>query len=193
MKRIATLLTVLCAAALLPPAASAAPGNAGLSRLFGIARVTDTIVIPPEWGGIWDVVDTTYDCSGNFNDTSTEPDTLCPGVRVVDSGEMGVDWSCTGSADANSVNVTCTGTMEAFPDCDATYTYVLSGTRSGDTYFVVLTMSVTYAGSAKGCDLIPTWCTQTNSHGTRTAPTPAEYCQTPTRSRSWGELKVRYH
>ncbi|MCC6350038.1 MAG: hypothetical protein IT347_10670 [Candidatus Eisenbacteria bacterium] len=192
MKQIATLFLVLCASALLPAMASAGQKNIGLTRIFGTAHVAASITIPPEWGGIWDVTDSTYDCLGNFQSVDTEPDTLCPGTQVIGDDENPVVWDCSGTADANSVNVTCTGSSELMPDCVANYTYTISGTRSSDSYFVVTTISITYSGTAKGCDMIPPYCSQNNSHGIRTAPTPVSYCQTPVRPGTWGELKVRY-
>lgn len=192
MNRTATLVVLVCASVLLPAAARAESPTGGLKHLLGVARVADTIVIPQEWGGIWASDDSTYDCLGALESVSASTDTLCPGEPVGNTGQVDLTWSCTGTVDANSVNVTCTGSIELVPNCLAIYTYSLAGTRSGDTYFVAGTTSVTYSGSATGCDLIPPSCTQVNSHGTRTGPAPVEYCQTPALPTTWGRLKVRY-
>lgn len=193
MTRVSLLLFfTLCAIALLPGSAAAAKAPAGLRQIFGIAAATDAIVIPPEWGGIWTYADTSYDCGGTYMFEDAGEDTLCPGAVVVDPGIFPVSYNCTGSADATTVNLTCSGVAEIITDCTATYTYSLNGTRTGDTYFVVYTMSIEYSGTAVGCDLIPDECLQTNTHGTRTGPVPIEYCQTPVLPGSWGQLKVRY-
>jgi hypothetical protein len=185
-------MLMFCVLTLLPGSASAAKPASGIKQLFGIAAASDVIVIPQEWGGIWTSVDSTYDCTGAFQFVDGSADTLCPGAVVVDPGLFPITYDCTGNADATTVNVECSGSAELMPDCMATYTYSMHGTRSGDSYFMVSSISTSYSGTAKGCDLVPSSCTQFNSHGTRTGPAPIEYCQTPALPSSWGELKVRY-
>ena len=191
MIRIATPMFLLCALALLPGSASPARLQPGMKQLFGIAAA-NAVVIPQEWGGIWTYADSTYDCVGELLYEDAGSDTLCPGAVVVEPAVFPVVFDCTGGADATTVNVVCTGSAEVFANCLATYSLSMHGTRTGDTYFVVSTTRLDYSGTAIGCDLIPDECTQTNTHGTRTGPTPIEYCQTPALPRSWGDLKVRY-
>ncbi len=192
MHKVTIPMLAFCALTLLTGNASAAKPASGIKQLFGIAGASATIVIPQEWGGIWTSVDSTYDCGGPLQFVDGSVDTLCAGAVIVDPVTFPISYTCTGSADATTVDVTCSGATEIIPDCMATYTLTLHGTRSGDSYFMVSTMSTSYSGSAEGCDLIPDDCVQTNSHGTRTGPAPIEYCQTPALPSSWGELKVRY-
>lgn len=193
MLRFATLV-FLCAGVLaLSPGVSRAAGDTGgLKKMLKAARITDTIVIPQEWGGIWSSVDSTYDCSGTFDFVESYEDTLCPGEVVVDEQQLPVTFNCTGSATATTVDVECTGTDDSDPDCVITFSYSIHGTRSGDTYFVVATTQISAAGPGLGCEFFPSSCTQLNSRGTRIGPTPVEYCQTPVAPTSWGRLKVQY-
>ena len=192
MFRNAMLTVLLFASMTIPAIADAAPSKSGLGRAPGIAGGGGSIVIPVEWGGIWAVEDSSYDCNGLFDTVEAGSDTLCPGASVMDSGESPIQMNCTGSADATTVNVTCSGSMEIMPDCQMTITTTLHGTRTGETYFVVSTQEITYSGTAPECGLVQGSCTQTNSHGTRTEPTPTQYCQTPAIPTTWGKLKVRY-
>lgn len=185
-------IAMLLAATMLPGAASAEPTTAGLKRQLVITRAAATIVVPAEWGGIWTVTDSTYDCSGVLQSVASSTDTLCPGEPAFDPQQSPVQIDCTGSADATTIDVICTGTSEVFPDCEASFTSSLQGTRSGETYFVVSTTRIEYSGTAPECDFLPDFCMQVNSHATRTAPAPVAYCQTPARPTSWGTLKVRY-
>ena len=192
MFRKAFLLVALFASTMLPGIASGEPMNAGLKRHLATTRASATIVVPVEWGGIWSVTDSTYDCAGVLQSVESTSDTLCPGEQTVDPQQFPGTFDCTGSADATNIDVTCSGTSELFPDCSSTFSSSLRGTRTGENYFVVSTVEVTYSGTAEGCDLVPGYCLQVNSHATRTAPTPTEYCQTPVRPTTWGNLKVRY-
>jgi hypothetical protein len=66
------------------------------------------------------------------------------------------------------------------------------GTRTGDTYSSVTTISTVTSGPSDPCDLFPDDCNQFNSHGTRIGPADPVYCATPTLPTTWGELKNRY-
>jgi len=192
MRRDLVPTVLLFVLTLLPGSATAGRPAAGIRQLFGIAAGTGAIIVPQEWGGIWTSVDSTYDCTGGFQFVDGSADTLCPGAVIVDPVVFPISYTCTGSADATTVTVNCSGSTEIAPDCMATYTLTLQGTRTGDTSFMVSTMSTTYSGTGEFCDFIPDECVQTNSHGTRTGPAPSEYCQTPALPKSWGEVKVRY-
>jgi hypothetical protein len=191
MKRLAVLMLLVSASTMVPGIAAAERTSPiGLREFMGI--INGTIVIPPEWDGIWMIEDSTYDCTGAFMDTSApEPDTLCAGAAIVPD-DVPFSFTCSGSATATTVDVTCVGSEEIVPDCTLTFTYSLRGTRSGDTFFVVTTISQSYDGTAEGCDLIPDSCEQINNHAIRTGPAPPAYCATPALPSTWGELKVRY-
>lgn len=188
MKRLAAGLFVLSIVLILPSSAMAERGPMTLKQVMGFIH-GGTIVIPPEWDGVWDYSDSTYDCTGSLQGTDSGTDTLCAGAEAYDAGP---NFSCTGSADATTISIKCSGTEQFMPDCVAVYHYDIDGTRVGNTAFLVSTVTVTYEGTAIGCDLNPASCTQFNSHTTRTGPAPADYCATPVRPSTWGELKIRY-
>jgi hypothetical protein len=146
------------------------------------------IIVPVEWSGVWLIQDSTYDCPNVFKSTSTMQDTLCTGHVL----EGNPTYVCTGSATATTFQQTCDGSFNLFPDCDAIFHLEIHGTRSGDSYTSVSTITVTTSGTGTGCDLYPPSCTQINSRGTRIAPEPAAYCASPVRESTWGALKVLY-
>ena len=150
--------------------------------------INGSITVPPEWAGIWQSTDSTYDCTGAFTGTDTFLDTLCAGVTF----EADTSFSCTGGADANTYTQHCFGSGEVFPDCNYTFDIQTNGTRTGDSFFSVSVFSTTYSGTGKGCDFFPDSCIQTNSHSTRIGPAPAAYCATPVQGTSWGRVKSQY-
>ncbi len=173
----------------LPVLAHAAPPRA--EQILRAARAA--IVLPVEWDGVWTTADSVYDCSGAFQNTDAGADTLCGGKDYLTGGpDPGLWFDCTGTATSTTIDVTCTGSQEVFPNCMANYTITTHGTRSGDTFYIVSTFALDYTGTGEGCELIQPYCEQTNSHGTRTGPAPTLYCSVPTRTQSWGELKIRY-
>lgn len=182
MKRLALGLFVLMLSA------GSAAANPFASRHHAPTLLGGSITVPPEWAGIWSVVDTFYTCIGAFQSTSTTLDTLCAGTKF----EQDTTFTCTGSITADTFQQSCSGSGELFPNC--TYTFLLesNGTRSGDTFNSVSTFSTSYSGTGKGCDLFPDNCTQTNSHATRIGPAPTAYCATPAVSTSWGKVKNHY-
>ena len=150
--------------------------------------INGSITVPPEWAGIWQSTDSTYDCNGVFQSTSTTLDTLCAGVTF----ESDTTFSCSGSVDANTYTQHCSGSGEVFTDCTYTFDIQTHGTRSGDSFFSVSVFSTTYTGTGKGCDFLPDDCTQINTHSTRLGPAPSAYCATPVESTSWGRVKSLY-
>lgn len=188
MKRLALVL-LLCPS-FLPFASGSAHGAAALPQdLFRAARAA--IVTPLEWDGLWNSVDSTYTCTGTFQGTGASLDTICGGKECQPPG-MTFALDCTGTADATTIDMTCTATVEVVPDCFASFTVVTRGTRTGDTAFTVSTVSTTYSGTALGCDLMPPSCTQRNSHATRIGSAPADYCLTPAKRARWSDLKLLY-
>lgn len=176
---------VLVATACAVSSASAAPP---VPVRHGPAILGGNITVPPEWAGIWQSTDSTYDCNGVLKSVSTSLDTLCAGVTFYQDPS----FTCTGTADADSYFQHCTGGGEIFTDCNYSFDLVSHGTRSGDTFFGVSVFQTSYSGTGKGCDLFTPSCQQINSHTTRTGPAPAEYCASPTLPSSWGSLKSRY-
>lgn len=150
-----------------------------------------SVVAPPEWDGFWATIDSVYTCAGVFQSTSIGADTICGGKDYSSRPPgTGIELQCTGNADATTIDVTCTGSGPVFADCDADYTVVIHGTRTADTYFIVNTVNITFVGT--GCLGVPPQCIQVNSHGTREGQAPPDFCATPTKKSSWGEIKVLY-
>jgi hypothetical protein len=186
MKRI--LLTLLPAMMFATGIAAANPAPRGLESVAKIVRAQTNV--PPEWDGIWATQDTVYVCPATFQSTSVGQDTLCGGSEYSASGPGGIALNCTGTADATTIDATCTGSGELFAGCSADLTVVTKGTRTNDTYFIVSTVQANYTGLL--CIGLPT-CLQINTHGTRTGPTVAGDCAvTPTKQSTWGQLKVIY-
>jgi hypothetical protein len=186
MKRI--LLTLLPAMMFATgiAAADSAPNN--FQSLAKIARAQANV--PPEWDGIWTTQDTVYLCPSTFASApAAGSDTLCGGSQYSESSG-GIALTCSGTADATTIDVTCTGSGEVFTGCNGDVTVTTHGTRTNDTYFTVSTVQLTnLVGTCTG---LPT-CFQINTHGTRTGPTTAGDCvTTPTKRSTWGQLKVIY-
>src|SRR5262249_19432338 len=150
----------LCALAL--GAALLAAGSAS-ARSFFPPVVNGSTTIPPEWAGIWQFSDSTYDCNGVLKGTSTgDKDTLCAGVAFDTSSAVPV----SGGSDGTTYSLHCPGTAEIFPNCNYTIDIVAHGTRVGDTFFSVTVIQTTYSGTGKGCDLFQDDCQQINEHST---------------------------
>jgi hypothetical protein len=149
------------------------------------------VVLPPEWDGVWESTDSTYDCNDVLQSVETNSDTLCAGQDLTYNPAT-YNVTCTGSANATTADIHCSGTAEVIPECTATLQIDSHVVLSGDSYFSITTTSVSYSGAALGCDLIPPSCTKIRSHATRLSPAPPAYCLTPSRSSTWGEMKIRY-
>jgi hypothetical protein len=190
MRRIATTLVLLSAIVLSAPA-RAAQHEPTAEQALQMARVT--VVVPIEWDGTYTTLDTSYDCTGTFKSTSAGTDTICGG-KDYSPNQAGspITFDCTGTADASSFDMTCTGTYNPLADCIAHYNIVSHGTLSGGDYFIVSVINVTYTGTDPLCSYLMPSCTQYNSHGTRTGPAPGNYCTTPTRRTTWGAVKTFY-
>jgi len=185
MKRVALLLLLLCATALPIGVAEAATAPQKIAKQ---ARVS--IVVPPEWDGYWTTVDSIYTCAGVLQFTGPGADTICGGKDYSQKPPGStLEIECTGTATATTIDITCTGSGPIETDCNADYTIVQHGTRSGDSYFTVTTINIVYSGTA--CPL-PPQCIQVNTHGTRTGEAPPDFCATATKKSTWGQIKVLY-
>ncbi len=192
MRRLAMVVLLLSAPLLL-----SRPARAGAASHFDFAgalrAASSTITVPPEWDGIWATQDSVYDCTTGFQSYGTGLDTLCANqVFNGGTGDSQFTFTCTGTADATTIQTTCTGTGEVFPDCQVTMVVQSDAVRTNDTYRSVTTMNTSYSGTGTGCDMLPSSCTRTVSYGTRTGPAPSDYCSTPAKPTTWGRLKVTY-
>ena len=178
---------VVVLAALLGSASSdaAAPRSIGdVFRMLGGATP-----VPQEWDGVWSRVDSLYVCDGPALFAFAYDDTMCGGGTFDPGGTTTYD--CTGTATATSIDMTCTGTEELAPDCQMTSTIHMVMTRTSESYHSVATISQVFVGSGQGCEE-PTGCLRIVSDGTRSGPAPADYCVTPVRRHTWGQLKSIY-
>jgi hypothetical protein len=191
MKRIVTLTLMVAVSMFLVGSALAGTASQDINDILRSARAA--IVVPPEWDGVWSNLDSSYTCADVFQSTNTVTDTICGGKEYSPSGQSSsLNFSCTGTADATTLDLTCTASQIVFPNCTADYTIVFHGTLTGSTYHIVSTANSSYSGTGTGCGALPPICTQGDSWGTRLSPAPPGYCSTPTRSSTWGELKTRY-
>jgi hypothetical protein len=178
------MLCVGCAAL-----AAGAPAHAGPA--FDLKAVLQALgpatPVPPEWDGVWDATDSVFTCDGELSGVSTSSDTLCGGKDIPAPG--GIDYVCSGTADATSMHLTCTYGFDPIPDCHASYVMRIDGTLTGDTFSYVATDSTTYSGTGFGCDLLPPACSVIHVHGVRTGPAPTEYCATATLPTTWGRIR----
>jgi len=194
MRKPLLLLLVLAAVVGTAPNAEAAPRG---MRYADVLRATrTTISIPPEWDGIWASEDSVYDCQGVLQSVEVYLDTLCAGQVYGYQGEDPTGGlltiTCTGFATATVASVTCAGSGEIIPDCTVSISNSLDATRTGNSFVAVSITDISASGTALGCNLFPARCTRVVTHATRTGPAPADYCLTPTRPSSWGEVRIRY-
>lgn len=181
------LLFVLCAALLPAVLVQAGPALDIKEILQALGPAT---TVPPEWDGIWETTDSVFACTGGLQFASTGYDTLCGGKEIPAPG--GINYTCTGTADATTIHLTCTFDYDPIPDCHAHSVTVIDGTRTGDTYYYAMTNNTTFSGTGFGCDLLPPQCSLIHIHGTRTGPAPADYCATATLPTTWGKIKTIY-
>jgi len=193
MTRLIGILTII-STGLLVSGAVVAPGSAGtVTRGVALAAAEDFFV-PPEWAGIWNTNATTSICGGGVIGSSADTDTMCAGAPLLVPGEEGLPltFSCTGTVDATTVDVTCTGSTELFPDCQQTITIEYDIVRIDDQYTSTVVMTTTHAGTGVGCSDIPDNCIETEGTGTRVAPAPGTCPQSQVTSVSWGVIKTLY-
>jgi len=157
-----------------------------------VSGIADGPAIPPEWAGVWAYTDSVFSCTGVFDFVETGNDTLCAGEILGEEGEGPVtDVTCNGSSDANTVSMTCSGSTEVLPDCQATFATSLTGTRTGETYKVTSQFELTFSGGALGCGAFPGFCELIRTTATRIGPEPTE-CSTAVDQADWGLVKQLY-
>ena len=181
------MLFILCAAILSTVSAQAGPAPDIREILRALSPAT---TVPPEWDGIWATTDSMYNCTGGLLNVSTGSDTLCGGKEI--PSPAGINYTCSGTADATTIHLTCTYDYDVFTDCHAHSVVVVDGTRTADTYYIVTTMNTTFSGTGVGCSLLPPQCTVMHIHGTKTGPAPSAYCATATLPTTWGKIKTMY-
>jgi hypothetical protein len=190
MSRFATPFLLFVALVCSAVPASATPRHLSFRDAF---RLAQNIKIPIEWDGVWDSLDSLYDCNDVLQEVEMSRDTLCGGAEF-NSLETGspVVFECTGTADANSADVTCTGFAQVAEDCEVHYSLHIVATRTGETAHVVTESSITYVGAGLGCDFLPDECTRTRAIASRVSPAPTDYCSTPTLPSTLGRIKAHY-
>ena len=146
--------------------------------------------VPAAWSGVWAYMDTTRECvTLNYVYSESGLDTLCTGQTYQPDTTGGIQYNCTGTVSDTQADLTCTGSFELYTGCTVNFSSVVHATRSGDTTYSHETFTTTYVPT--GCAFLSDSCEEYYSHATRIAPQPAG-CSTPTRQRTWGELKSTY-
>jgi hypothetical protein len=187
VKLLRLLSPAILALALLPAAA-----NAGTTPQPTFAEMVQALgggfEIPPEWSGVWQYQDSTYDCDDNLLTTDSGEDTLCAGDPY-EEAPPGYEFSCSGTVTSTVVDLVCTVSFMV-ATCTVEITIDLEGTRTGETATYVETITTTYSGGLE-CDFFPDTCERTRGTITRIGPAPKS-CFTPTEPSSWGKVKLRY-
>lgn len=186
MKRLAALLTLLALCVAIDAAAT--------PRFTQLLRATNgSIIVPVEWDGVWSIVDSTYDCTGELKLVTAGFDTICGGqVFSLASSDNPYPLDCSGSAGPTTLDATCAGGATIAPDCAFEIATEVHAVRTGNSYRAVTVWNESYVGSGLGCNLLPGSCERSVRLGTRIAAGPAEYCLTSTRRATWGRLKLLY-
>lgn len=187
MRRV-ILLSVL-PVALVVGTAAAGPAPHKVHDIIRMA--TSFAVVPREWEGVWTVVDSDYSCEGALDRTGTDSPTVCAGTEFTVTSPTAT-YTCSGTWDATTLDMFCTGTGQPSSTCAATDTIWVKATLTGDTFLEVVTDH--FAISGPECGIPETDCYLIRVHGTRTGPVPAGVCNptTPTKRSTWGEIKVLY-
>jgi hypothetical protein len=184
-----TLLSLFALAILFVASAPALAATPFTNPHMLLRSMGGSIPVPTEWDGLWTTTDSTYECTGELTDTSAGVDTICAGqIFSFDSGDPTIQFDCTGSADATTYTFDCTASGEVFPGCTFVQEFHVEATRTGDTFYSEAVMTITLTGAE--CAMVI--CDRFVSHGVRTGPAPTEYCATPARPSTWGQLKTRY-
>lgn len=189
MRNLTTVVFALVAACCL--AGSANAENDRLPDLrIGLSTMLRDIITPPEWGGVWDFDDHTYDCVTNeLIGSEAYTDTICGGSSI-EFDDPGFPMTCTGFADATTVSITCTASIDVAEDCVMEFSNVLNAVRDGDNFEAVQTVSTTLVGT--GCIIPMENCSRTETIATRVGPQPDPCVQSPVENVDWGTVKSLY-
>lgn len=180
--RIALVAITLCLLGSGSAQAAHAISIEGMFKAF-----STSIPIPAQWEGIWATTDSSYDCSLVLQGApTTAQDTLCAGQVLTFPEGSGFTIDCSGTATSTTVHYTCTGGGEIFPGCTATINATADVTRTGDSFYSVVTTSVVYTGCPA-----PDQCTISHTRGTRISNGVAE-CAVPAKTGTWGSVKGHY-
>ena len=187
MKRLAAVLPLLALLLWIVPA-TATPHVTRVLHALG-----SSIIVPPEWDGVWTVVDSTYDCSGAIKMVTTGNDTICAGQEFsLSSADNPYPLECSGTATATTLDATCTGGATVMTDCRLEIATQVDAVRNGNSYRSVTLWQESYVGTGFGCNLLPASCERSVRLGTRISPGPSGFCLTATRRSTWGRLKMLY-
>jgi len=147
------------------------------------------VIVPDEWVGVWELQTSAYDCETDaFLFSRTDYDTICPGWGFSDP-EQDFEITCTGSADADSFEQSCTGSSEILPGCTIAFVFDAAGTRTGDTYTATTIITTTATGSCMGFQGA---CQRIEVAATRIDPTPPDCTETPAAAWDWSTVKLRF-
>jgi len=160
-----------------------------LCLVAGVAGA-DTIVVPESWAGIWETTTTEMDCeTREVKGVTTTTDTLCAGdiLNPEDPDGEFPDLVCEGTANDTTFHLDCSGSMEIFPGCNFTLSFVSDGTRNGDNSIGVNIMTTTFDAACG----FPGDCVRRESVAVRTSA-DSDCGLAPVDASSWGTLKSNY-
>jgi len=156
-----------------------------------LSFLDEHLVVPQEWAGIWQSNFTVYDCDSGFELFSdAQLDTLCTGTPFIVDGDDDIEFICTGTVDATSVDIECSGSTIVGPDCTMEMVWTTVGTRDGDTMTSTTTLTMTQVGS--GCEGPTVFCTRMETTGTRIGSEPEECGFAPVDVTDWSTIKGLY-
>lgn len=155
-------------------------------------KLLDEFRLPAGWAGIWEDSDSVFvGCDAlSLTNINTDRDTLCEGDELDTETEEGQQLECTGNADDDSYDITCTGSTTA-EGCTATFTSRLIGNRNGNTATATIDVVISYSPPS-ACFELPNICTRIVTRSTRLGPPPEGYCTTPVEATTWGAIKARH-
>jgi hypothetical protein len=136
---------------------------------------------PSSWQGIWDFDHQVVDCDGSFLVAWTEPDTICTGTPILDSGQ-----DCSGTTTDTSIHVVCSQ-QEIRLDCVWTVETEMYATKTDDT--IQGTIQTTYSSSWELCE---NFCRQDHISANFVSANSGPCSSVPIAEGSWGTLKAKY-
>ena len=156
-----------------------------------LSFLDEHLVVPQEWAGIWQSNFTVYDCDSGFELFSdAQLDTLCTGTPFIGDEGDDIEFICSGTVDATSADIQCTGSTVVGPDCTAEVVWTMVGTRDGNSMTSTTTFTMTQEGS--GCEGPAVFCIRTEMSGERIGSEPEECGFAPVDATDWSTIKGLY-
>lgn len=157
------------------------------TTVFSGARAADA-VFTEAWEGVWDVDFSERECDGSDPLDFNGPARFCAGEPARFNQALAFPYTCDGIVTDDSMDMTCTYSIDALPGCTAIYDYTVSAVRVGDVMTGTEDFLLTFVGD---CDGYVIYCSVTDFTGARIAMDP-QCATSPITSASWSEIKSIY-